>query len=60
VSIWIERLQKSAIKELIVTDSVPLRETGTVKVTVLSVAGLLGEAILRIHENQSVSSLFRI
>jgi len=56
----IERLQKSAIKELIVTDSVPLRETGTVKVTVLSVAGLLGEAILRIHENQSVSSLFRI
>ena len=56
----IERLKASAICELIVTDSVPIRETGGFPITVLSVAELLGEAILRIHENRSVSSLFRL
>jgi ribose-phosphate pyrophosphokinase len=56
----VDRLKQSAIKELIVTDSVPLRGTEGLRVSVLSVAGLLGEAILRIHDNQSVSSLFRI
>ncbi len=56
-----ERLQQSEIQELIVTDTVPLRKTNDrVKITVLSVAGLLGEAILRIHDNQSVSSLFKL
>lgn len=56
-----ERLQNSEIRELVVTDTVPLRKTNDkVKVTVLSVAGLLGEAILRIHDNQSVSSLFKL
>lgn len=53
-----ERLEKSAISELIVTDTIPL-ETGRFPITVLSVADLLGEAILRIHENKSVTSLFR-
>jgi ribose-phosphate pyrophosphokinase len=56
----IERLKKSAIQELVVTDTVPLCNAGGLNVTVLSVAGLLAEAILRIHENQSVSSLFRL
>jgi ribose-phosphate pyrophosphokinase len=56
-----ERLRESEIRELVVTDTVPIRnKNDKVKVTVLSVAGLLGEAILRIHDNQSVSSLFKI
>ncbi len=56
-----DRLQASEICELVVTDTVPLtKRNDNVKVTVLSVAGLLGEAILRIHDNQSVSSLFKL
>jgi len=56
----IQRLLASPIKELITTDSVPNREWTEFPVTVLSVAELLGEAILRIHNNKSVSSLFRL
>jgi len=56
----IERLRKSVIKELVVTDSVPLVDTGDLPIKVLSVAELLGEAMLRIHDNQSISSLFRL
>jgi len=56
----IDRLKKSAISELIVTDTVPLREDIGFPVTVLSVAELLGEAIRRINDNQSVTSLFRL
>lgn len=56
----VERLRSSPIKELVVTDTVPLADAAGLSITVLSVAGLLGEAILRIHDNQSVSSLFRI
>jgi ribose-phosphate pyrophosphokinase len=59
-SLGIERLKKSAIRELVVTDSIPLKEDLGFPVTVLSVAELLGEAILRIHEDQSVTSLFRM
>ncbi len=56
----VERLQNSAIKELVVTDTVPLQvEFGDYPVTVLTVADLLGEAILRIHEGRSVTTLFR-
>ena len=58
--IAIERLKNCPIKELVVTDSIPLGDTGGCPITVLSVADLLGEAILRIHDNQSVSSLFNI
>ncbi len=58
--VGVERLKQSAIKELIVTDSVPLIDCGTYPVTVLSVAELLGEAIRRINDNQSVTSLFRL
>lgn len=55
-----QRLKKSDIKELIVTDTVPLKiPLQGYPLTVLSVAELLGEAIFRIAENQSVTSLLR-
>ena len=54
----IERLRKSAIDELITTDTVTRPAIRGVKITTLSVAGLLGEAIKRIHNNSSVTSLF--
>jgi ribose-phosphate pyrophosphokinase len=54
----IERLQKSNIDELITTDSVLRPEISGIRITTLSVAGLLGEAIKRIHSNSSVTSLF--
>jgi len=54
----IERLRKSVIDELITTDTVLRPAIDGVKITTLSVAGLLGEAIKRIHSNSSVNSLF--
>src|SRR5436305_8910316 len=54
----IQRLKKSNIDELITTDTVLRPPIDGVKVTTLSVAGLLGEAIKRIHSNSSVTSLF--
>ena len=54
----IQRLRKSAIDELITTDTVLRPKIEGVNVTTLSVAGLLGEAIKRIHSNSSVTSLF--
>jgi ribose-phosphate pyrophosphokinase len=54
----ISRLRKSVIDELITTDTVLRPSIRGVKITTLSVAGLLGEAIKRIHNNSSVTSLF--
>jgi len=54
----IERLRKSVIDELITTDTVLRPVIDGVNITTLSVAGLLGEAIKRIHNNSSVTSLF--
>jgi ribose-phosphate pyrophosphokinase len=54
----IERLRKSDIDELITTDTVLRPAIDGVNITTLSVAGLLGEAIKRIHTNSSVTSLF--
>ncbi len=56
----IERLKKSPMKSVVVTDTIPLREEAKKlkKIKVLSVAELLGEAIRRIHNDDSVSSLF--
>lgn len=54
----IERLRKSCIDELITTDTVQRSPIDGVNITTLSVAGLLGEAIERIHSNSSVTSLF--
>lgn len=55
----VERINKSQIKELVVTNSIPLTEDKrTEKIKELSVAPLIGEAIVRVHELQSVSILF--
>lgn len=56
----IERLEKSPIKEIVVTDTIPLRGKAKEckKIEVLSVALLLGEAVKRIHEASSLSALF--
>ena len=55
----IERLKKSHLKELVVTDTIPLAKDKMLKnIKVLSVASILGEAIKRIHEEESISVLF--
>jgi ribose-phosphate pyrophosphokinase len=54
----IERLRKSAIDELITTDTVLRPAIDGLKINTLSVAGLLGEAMKRIYNNSSVTSLF--
>ncbi|HSW01288.1 MAG TPA: ribose-phosphate pyrophosphokinase [Sedimentisphaerales bacterium] len=56
----LERLEKAPIDEVVVTNSIPLSEEAKKlkKIKVLSVAGMLGEAIKRIHRDESVSSLF--
>ncbi len=54
----IERLAKSPIKEVVVTNTIPLGPKKLDKIKVLSVAPLIGEAIIRIHEDLSVSKLF--
>jgi ribose-phosphate pyrophosphokinase len=56
-----ERLEQAPLDELVVTDSIPLADEAgrrLPKLKQLSCARLLGDAILRIHRNQSVSSLF--
>jgi ribose-phosphate pyrophosphokinase len=55
----VERLAESPIKEVVVTDTLN-HEPGTLpkQIRVLTVAGLLGEAVQRIHEERSLSSLF--
>jgi ribose-phosphate pyrophosphokinase len=54
----IERINNSELKELVITDTIPLNNKKSDKIVVLSVAELLGEAIIRIHQESSVSSLF--
>jgi ribose-phosphate pyrophosphokinase len=56
----IERLKKSRVSELITTNSVPVRSGDGYPITTLCIAELLGEAIVRIHDDESVSSLFKI
>src|SRR5438094_9461160 len=60
VDVAIPRLQKSKITELVTTNSTPVRTVEGFKTTVLCVSELLGESIKRIHNNESVSSLFNI
>ncbi|MEJ2137252.1 MAG: ribose-phosphate pyrophosphokinase [Desulfofustis sp.] len=56
----VDRLSSSAIKSLVVTNTIPLRDNARNcgKIKVLSVSSLLAEAIRRIHNEDSVSSLF--
>ena len=55
----IERIQNSKIKELVVTNTIAIpEEKKTSKIVELSVAPLIGEAIIRVHEEQSISALF--
>jgi ribose-phosphate pyrophosphokinase len=56
----IERIKASPIEEVLVTNSIPLPDDKRVagRITVLSVGPLLGEAIRRIHDEESVSTLF--
>ena len=56
----IDRIEGSVLKELIVTDTIPLHERARAckRIKVLSVAGILSEAVRRIYYNDSVSSLF--
>ncbi len=56
----VERLQKAPLKEIVVTDTIPLdgKAAELPNLRVLSIAPLLGEAIRRIHHSESVSSLF--
>jgi ribose-phosphate pyrophosphokinase len=56
----LKRLNESCIDELVTTNSTVVRSCDSFKITTLSVAGLLGEAIKRIHGGESVSSLFEI
>jgi ribose-phosphate pyrophosphokinase len=54
----VEKLQKAPVKEVVVTDTIPLDGKEFSNLRVLSIANLLGEAIRRIHHSESVSSLF--
>jgi ribose-phosphate pyrophosphokinase len=55
----VARLERSVIEEVVITNTIPLREDQqSKKITVMSVAPLLAEAIHRIHTETSVSSLF--
>ena len=54
----IQRLEDAPVEEVIITNSIPLNKPASSKFTQLSIAPILGEAISRIHDNESVSSLF--
>jgi ribose-phosphate pyrophosphokinase len=54
-----DRLKGGLIDELITTNSIPIDPRG-LRITALSIAGLLGDAIMRINNNESITSLFKI
>ncbi len=55
----VQRIASSQLKEVVVTDTVPVKDSKIIdKITVLSIAPLLGEAISRIHTGQSVGAMF--
>jgi len=58
----VDRIENSVLENLVVSDTIPLRENAQAssKIRVVSVAPLIGEAIRRIHTGDSVSSLFTL
>ncbi len=56
----VERFRSSEISELITTNSVPVRDIPGFQITSLCISELLGEGIKRVHDDESVSSLFEI
>lgn len=55
----IERIRSCPVKEVVVTDTIPVREEKRLdKITVLSISSLLGEAIHRIHTGLSIGAMF--
>jgi len=55
----IERICTSPVKEVVVTDTIPIREEKRLdKITVISISSLLGEAIHRIHTGLSIGAMF--
>jgi len=54
----VERLRKSPIEEVVITNTIPAEHKNLEKLKVVSIAPLIGEAIRRIHEGESVSMLF--
>ena len=56
----IERLSSGLFQEVIITNTIPIQEDRLFpQLTILSVANLLGETIWRVHDDTSVSSIFR-
>ncbi len=53
-----ENIENSVLTELVVTDTIPLKQHSS-KIKVLSVAPLFARAIRNVHENGSISSLFK-
>jgi ribose-phosphate pyrophosphokinase len=56
----LEKIDKSEIDTLYVTDSIPLKQNSSSKIIVRTSANLFAEAIIRSHNNESISSLFEI
>ena len=56
----VDRFRSSEISELITTNSVPVRDISGFQITSLCISELLGEGIKRVHDDESVSSLFEI
>jgi ribose-phosphate pyrophosphokinase len=54
----VERLRKSPIEEVVITNTIPAEHKNLEKLKIVSIAPLIGEAIKRIHEGESVSMLF--
>ena len=55
-----KKIENSAITKLYVTDSIPIKNEPSKKIVVRTASGLLAEAIVRSHRNESISSLFEI
>ncbi|MDR3113745.1 MAG: ribose-phosphate pyrophosphokinase [Endomicrobium sp.] len=54
-----QKIYESCIEELVITDSIPLKQDGNnEKIVVLSIASMLAEAIMRISKDESISALF--